>query len=167
AQTRSASKHNRLTAQRSVDDAKTKWELAQVSHQIGRIVDAIAEGLLHESMKAKMDSLEARKRDLEANLAEAEPLAPVMLHRNLSEVYRNKVANLTEALNDPETRAEATTIIWSLLESIRLVPNAEGGMNIELVGALAGLLSLGVSQNEQSHPEVACCSTLLVAGAGF
>ncbi len=114
-----------------------------------------------------MDSLETRKRDLEANLANVEPAAPVLLHPNMSEVYLNKVANLTEALNDPATKAEATTIIRSLLESIRLVPNASGALDIELMGELAGLLALGVSHNEQSHPEVACCSTLLVAGAGF
>ncbi|MGR3616073.1 MAG: hypothetical protein ACU0BB_08535, partial [Paracoccaceae bacterium] len=47
---------------------------------------------------------------------------------------------------------------------IRLVPNDAGAFDIELVGELAGLLSLGVSQNAKSHPKVAC-STVLVAGA--
>ncbi len=159
--------HNRLTALSSVDEAKTKRDLAQVIRQIDRIVDAIAEGMFHESMKAKMDDLEARKRDLEAELASAEPPAPVMLHPNLSEVYRDKVANLTRALNDPATKAEATTIMRSLLESIRLMPNADGSLAIELIGELAGLLSLGVSQNEQSRPAAASCSRVLVAGVGF
>ena len=159
--------HNRLSAQISVDEAKTKRELAQVTRKIDRIVDAIAEGMFHESMKAKLDTLEARKRDLEADLANVEPAAPVMLHPNLSDVYRNKVANLTEALNDPATKAEATTIIRSLLESIRLVPNPSGTLDIELVGELAGLLSLGAPQNEQSRLAAASCSTLMVAGAGF
>jgi site-specific DNA recombinase len=159
--------HNRLTAQNSVDEAKTKRDLAQVTRQIDRIIEAIAEGMFHESMKAKMDSLETRKTELEADLANADQAAPVLLHPNLSDVYRNKVANLTEALNDHETKAEAITIIRSLLESIRLVPNADGSLDIELIGELAGLLALGVSQNEQSHPKVACCSRVLVAGAGF
>lgn len=159
--------HNRLTAQNSVDEAKTKRDLAQVTRQIDRIIEAIAEGMFHESMKAKMDSLETRKRNLEADLANTEPAAPVMLHPNLSDVYRDKVANLTKALNDPATKAEATTIIRSLLESIRLVPNASGTLDIELVGELAGLLSLGASQNEQSRLAAACCSTVMVAGVGF
>ncbi len=114
-----------------------------------------------------MDTLESRKHELEADLANAEPSAPVMLHPNLSDVYRDKVANLKSALNDPATKAEATTIIRSLLESIRLMPNDAGALDIELVGELAGLLSLGVSQNKQSHPEAACCSTVMVAGVGF
>ncbi|MGR3711587.1 MAG: hypothetical protein ACU0A6_00495 [Shimia sp.] len=50
-------------------------------------------------------------------------------------------------------------------ESILLHPTvAAGAFDIELVGELAGLLSLGASQNAKSHPKVAC-STVLVAGA--
>ncbi|MEC8040817.1 MAG: hypothetical protein VX181_08935 [Pseudomonadota bacterium] len=44
---------------------------------------------------------------------------------------------MTEALKDPETKAEATTLIRSLLEEIRLFPNADGPMEIELIGVLA------------------------------
>ncbi|MBO9477266.1 zinc ribbon domain-containing protein [Shimia sp. R11_0] len=114
--------HNRLSVQSSVDEAKTKRDLTQVTRQIDRIIDAIAEGMFHESMKEKMDSLEAHKAELEADLSNADQSAPVLLHPNLSDVYRSKVANLSEALNDPETKAEATTIIRSLLEEIQLPP---------------------------------------------
>ena len=69
-------------------------------------------------------------------------------------MYRNKIANLTGALNDPSIKAEATTIIRSLLESIRVVPNGAGALEIELVGELAGLLSLGMSQDDKSHPRL-------------
>ncbi|SFL42313.1 hypothetical protein SAMN04488036_1141, partial [Shimia haliotis] len=98
------------------------------------------------------DSLETHKRELEADLANAEPPAPVLQHPNLSDVYRDKVANLTEALNDPATKA--TPIIRSLLESMRLLPRGFGGLEIELVGELAGLLSLGMSQDDKSHPRL-------------
>ena len=63
------------------------------------------------------------------------------------------------------TRNKGTCDIRPLFSEIRLTP--EGGvLAIELVGELAGLLSLGLSQNEQSHPKVAC-STTLVAGARY
>ena len=55
-------------------------------------------------------------------------------------------------------------LIRSLLEEIRLIPIADGPMEIELIGELAGLLILGVSQNEQSRP-AAACSSVMVAGA--
>ncbi len=162
--------HNRLTAQSTFDDAKTKRELGEVSRQIDRIVEAIAEGMFHESMKAKMDCLETRKAELEADLSNADQTAPVLLHSNLSDVYRKKVANLTEALNDPETKAEATALIRSLLEEIRLIPNDEGPMTIELVGELAGLLALGQTNGHTKTASKLAASgrsVSLVAGAGF
>ena len=162
--------HNRLSAQISVDEAKTKRELAQVTRKIDRITDAIAEGMFHESLKAKLDSLETSKAELEADLSNADQTAAVLLHPNLSDVYRNKVANLTEALNDPETKTEATTLIRSLLEEIRLFPNADGPMEIELVGELAGLLALGQTQGQTktaSKRDASGRSVTLVAGVGF
>ncbi|MEC8040816.1 MAG: recombinase zinc beta ribbon domain-containing protein [Pseudomonadota bacterium] len=81
--------HNRLTALSSVDEAKTKRELAQVTRKIDRLIDAIAEGMFQESMKAKMDILEARKVEQEADLANVDQTAPVLLHPNLSVVYRS------------------------------------------------------------------------------
>jgi len=42
----------------------------------------------------------------------------------------------------------------------------EGGiLNVELVGELAGLLSLGQPQNAESQALGLACSTVLVAGA--
>jgi hypothetical protein len=35
------------------------------------------------------------------------PLPPLRIHPNLADVYRQKVANLEEALNRPEERDEA------------------------------------------------------------
>ena len=90
----------------------------------------------------------------------------MLLHPNLSDVYRNKVANLTEALNDPETKTEATTLIRALLEEIRLIPIADGPMEIELVGELAGLLALGQTKTA-SKVNPSGRSVNLVAGAGF
>ena len=71
----------------------------------------------------------------------------------------------TAALQRDSTKAEATSIIRSLLTEIRLIPQ-DGVLAIELVGALAGLLSLGGPRNDESHPRVAS-TTLLVAGVGF
>jgi site-specific DNA recombinase len=74
---------------------------------------------------------------------------------------------MLEALQSDTTKPEATSIIRSLLTEIRLIPQ-DGVLAIELLGALAGLLSLGTPRNDESHPRVASsCSTLLVAGVGF
>ncbi|SFL70738.1 hypothetical protein SAMN04488004_1484 [Loktanella salsilacus] len=136
------------------------------------MVNAIAEGMFHPSMKDKMTALESSKAALTAKLRDASTAAPVLLHPGLADRYQAQVANLTAALQSDSTKAEATSIIRSLLTEIRLIPQ-DGALAIELVGALAGLLSLGEHakggpQNAKIHPKVASSSsTLLVAGGRF
>ena len=156
---------NRLQADAQKDRTKSEQELRKVKQQIDKIIDAITEGMFHPSMKGKLDELEARKARLEADLASMEHEPPVMLHPGLADLYREKVADLTSALNASATKAEATSIIRSLLSEIRLIPE-DGELVIELVGELAGLLALSGSKNDESRLSAAC-STVMVAGAGF
>jgi hypothetical protein len=80
-----------------------------------------------------MATLEAKRRDLLANLEAAPPPTP-RLHPN-----QQKVINLAEALNDEPTRLEATECLRELIEEIRLVPD-NGKLRIELYGELASLI---------------------------
>ena len=157
---------NRLTKERSQERTKAMRELSKVTGQIDRIVDAIAEGMFHASMKAKLDGLEARKTELQAVIASEAESPPVLLHPGLADRYQKEVARLTETLNAPETKAEATAIIRSLLTEIRMVPE-DGALAIELVGELAGILALGAEQEKTPRAAAMGRSTLLVAGAGF
>ena len=154
---------NRLAGSVKKDRAKAERDLVKITGQISKIIDAIAEGMFHPSMKAKMDDLEARKATLEAEVLAAPDEQPVLLHPGLSEVYRNQVANLAEALNAPETKTEAAEIMRSLVSEIRLSPDG-GTMCIDLIGELAGLLSLGETKNTRSV-SAAGGSVTLVAGA--
>ncbi|MEP2530792.1 recombinase family protein, partial [Shimia sp.] len=142
--------HNRLTAEATKGKAKSERELIRITGQIDKIVEAITEGMFHPSMKAKMDALEAGKAKLEAELTNAASEPPVLLHPGLADLYKGKVATLRAALNEPSAKAEATSIIRGLLTEIRLIPE-DGALAVELVGELAGLLVLGMSQNEESH----------------
>ena len=65
----------------------------------------------------------------------------VRLHPNLAQIYRDKVARLHEELNRPELREEASAAIRSLIEGFRLV-QLDGKLEIELAGALAGIVAL-------------------------
>src|SRR5918996_3938703 len=71
--------------------------------------------------KGHATGLEARRVELLARLEAAPPSMP-RLHPNLAELYRQKVTNLAEALNDEGTRLEAAACIRELIEEIRLVP---------------------------------------------
>ena len=157
--------YNRLSSEATKSKAKAEKELAKVTRQIDKIIEAITEGMFHPSMKGKMDELEVRKAALEEELAATEPEQPVLLHPGLSDIYQEKVLNLSAALNDPTIKTEATTIIRSLLSEIRLIPEGDS-LAIELVGELASLLSLGQTKTA-SEAIASGRSVTLVAGAGF
>lgn len=100
--------------------------------------------MYHASMKAKMGTLEVEKAELEAKLRDIQKPDPVALHPALAEVYARKVANLSDALNDASTQAEAADLLRGLIDRIILLPEAGApcGHAIELFGELDAILSL-------------------------
>jgi hypothetical protein len=62
-------------------------------------------------------------------------------------VYRDRVAALSDALADHETRAEAFDTIRSLIDEIRLVPDGDK-LRIDLRGELAGILSIAANSKK-------------------
>jgi hypothetical protein len=93
-----------------------------------------------KALKAELRTLEARQGELERALADSAAPEP-LIHPNLAEVYRQKVAVLHDALHDPQSRDEAFDTIRSLIEEIRLVPEC-GELRIEIKGELGGILNL-------------------------
>lgn len=85
--------------------AARETELAKVEQSIAQIVDAIADGMYHPSMKEKMTALEARN--------------------------------------------EAVEVLRGLVSSIRLTPDSEGDLHIELVGELGAVMLLGEADDKK------------------
>ncbi len=81
-------------------------------------------------------------------------------------LYREQVAGLTIALNDPATKSAAGTILRSLLSEVQLIPE-DGFLATELVGELAGLMALGSPESKKPPLFAGAWSETLVAGAGF
>ena len=81
-----------------------------------------------------MKTLEDRRQELTYALEHA-PASLPRLHPNLAQIYHDKVARLTAALNEDRNWAEAAEVIRAFIEEIRLVPN-DGNLRIELSGAL-------------------------------
>lgn len=81
----------------------------KVEKQIRGIIEAIKEGMFHPSMKAEMDTLEARKAELESLLPDIPDDMPDLLP-SASAIYARKVGRLTDALNRPEERLEAAEV---------------------------------------------------------
>ena len=94
-----------------------------------------------DALKDEMQSLQDRQKKIEEDLSAVPPPAP-RLHPNLASIYKEKIANLVQALTDPSTLIEANTAIRRLIERVQLVPE-NGELKIELYGELAALLKLG------------------------
>jgi site-specific DNA recombinase len=157
--------HREINRRRAEGDGcrdRTARDLEKAEREIGRLIEAIKAGVPGASVKDEMTALEGRRVELLARL-EATPPSMPRLHPNLAELYRQKVTNLAEALNDEHTRLEAAECIRELIDEIRLVPE-NGKLRVELYGELAALLNLA---NEHPRSKGTGVPITLVAGVGF
>ena len=147
---------------------------SKVEKQIAQIVEAIADGMYHPSMKEKMTALESRKAELAALLADAPEDKPDLLP-TASTIYAKKVAKLAQALNRPAERQEAAEALRMLIEKIVLTPGPKRGeIDATLYGELGQILAWTERQavgksTKTNTPEGASSGVLVsvVAGAGF
>jgi site-specific DNA recombinase len=141
-------------------------ELADVTRKLDGLIEAIANGLRSPGLQQKLDELERRKAALEADGGPPAE-SPIRLHPNLSELYRQKVAALHRAFEDPLTRDEAIGLLRGLIESVRLTPQGEA-LEIELAGDIARMVELpGNGTCTALERDLMRRSVKVVAGRGF
>jgi site-specific DNA recombinase len=93
-------------------------------------------------VRDQLRRLEARKRELTADLKSQESVMDIAIHPNLPDLYRRKVAKLQQVLADEATRPQAVEIIRSLIDRIEVQPGQKRGhCEIVVVGALAQILA--------------------------
>ena len=169
-----AEETNRLNRERRSSGDAWKAELVKIEKQIRGIIEAIKAGMFHESMKAEMDTLEARKTELNALLADAPEDTPDILP-SASAIYAKKVSALTKVLNRKEERQEAAETLRGLIEKISLTPGPERGeIYATLHGELGTILNwterqaLGnTTKTTKPAADATGLSLSVVAGAGF
>ncbi|MCH8863552.1 MAG: recombinase family protein [Proteobacteria bacterium] len=157
----------RIDRNASLDGYKAEFERAD--RELDKLVDAICAGTPPLKVKDRMWELENRKDEL-TQLIENTEEAPVYIHPNMGKLYREKISDLTTALNDESCRTEAAEIIRGLIDRIVLNPNADKpkGLTIDLHGALAGILSLSQKSKKASTLSGEdLMQVKLVAGVGF
>jgi len=155
--------HREVNRQRAEQDGhrdRTARELEKAEREVRRLIEAIKSGVPGAAVKDEITALEARRVELLARFKAAPPALP-RLHPNLAELYRQKVMNLAEALNEEDTRLEAAECLRELIEEIRLVPKS-GKLQVELYGELAALLNLA---NKHPRSKETGVQITLVAGA--
>ena len=103
---------------------------------------------------------------IEEDLGAVPPPAPCP-HPKLATIYKEKIANLVQALNDQNTLIKANSAIHQLIERVQLIPE-NGELKIELYGELGALLKLGTEpKNEHPQAKSEGVQITMVAGAGF
>ena len=86
---------------------------------------AIEDGLYQPSMKDRLAPLESEKALL-SSLLEQTPAPPALrLHPSLPDLYRSKIRKLSEALNEPGLKREATEVLRGLISEVRMIPEAD------------------------------------------
>ena len=140
---------NRENRERRVQADADRRGLARIDKAVAGIMAAIEDGLYQPSMKARMAELERERAEIAARLAEAPADVPDV-HPGIPEIYKRKVAALTETLKDPDTRLDASSDIRSLVGRIVLHPGAQRGqVYATLHGSLMGILDF---VNDTPHP---------------
>ncbi|TKA93930.1 hypothetical protein FAZ78_25170 [Cereibacter changlensis] len=178
-----AEERNRLQAAASAGRSGLEKELAQVTRDHARLVEAIIAGVPADQVKDKMITLDARRKTLETQLSATPADDPLRFHPSMAKTYRDRVATLIRTLGDAEGMEEAKEVVRSLIDRIVLTPAPDGkSLTIDLEGALAGLLALATGRplqevrqasDKQKAPGVERGAVdiigelVLVAGTGF
>ena len=119
-------------------------------------MEAIEKGLYSSSMNDRMRQLEAERQALQKAEEAVETPQPVMIHPNLAELYRRRVAGLEQLPVDPELGSEAMDLIRSMITEIKVVPREDAtGVHLELAGDLARILHLCSTRSMQNAQAVA------------
>lgn len=131
---------NRRQSAEGTRPQDVKAELKRIENSLGKLVDAIANGVDLQIVREKISALQTRQAELEA-ISRTATSAPVFLMPNMAEHYHREVQALIEQLNDPAHRAMTAERLRALIDKIVLTP-LDGKLEVTLHGKLAGILRL-------------------------
>ncbi len=158
---------NRLRMEKTADIRAQEVDLAKVTRELDKLIDALMQGVPAHRVKERMIELEARRQDLQEQALRTKLPEPY-LHPNMAITYRRKLSELAHAISgDSSTAKAAQEAIRALIESVIVTPAGET-MTVDLVGELGGILSIASGQKEKGPaPSGEPSSAKLVAGIGF
>jgi len=141
------------SVRKSVREARLK-RLAELEHEIGHVIDAIAAGLLSPALKAKLEAAESERGKLMNDRGEASDKVAEMLPR-LGDTYRELVENLERV--PARHMARARVSLKEMIGDVRLIPD-DGLKSLIAELSLDGRRLLEIAAGQQIN---------VVAGAGF
>jgi site-specific DNA recombinase len=125
----------------------------------------VMNGVAPSEVRDEMNANAARREELKAMLAAVDD-SPPLLHPEMAGIYRAKVTELARALQDSDSRSEATEALRGLVDAIVLTPDQAGDtFQIELRGNLAAMLGATVHTKRSSESDDLSLQVSSVAGA--
>jgi site-specific DNA recombinase len=152
-------------------------ELRRVQAEIGKLIQALKDGVPASIVKDSLIALEAHQTELRARRDKATQ-PPPLLHPNMADLYREKVTELARGLEHEESRTAAAEALRGLVDAIVLTPRGRE-LTIQLQGNLAAMLKAAHAQStgaslaplgrwgdERSPDDDDLVQIMLVAGGG-
>ena len=98
-----------------------KRELERVRGEVQKVIEAIKARFAPADLEEEMETLQARKEELLAQLATAMELPP-LLHPNMADLWRAEITELRDALTEDRCDPGAREAVRKMVEQIRLTP---------------------------------------------
>jgi hypothetical protein len=156
---------NRLRMQHRADFTAAEREIERIEARRKKLVESIMDGVPASEVRDELKANALRREALQAKVAAADE-PPPLLHPEMARVYRTKVSELAKALQEPDSRSEATEALRGLVDAIVLTPDLAGGaLQVELRGNLAAMLGATVQKKRPSESDDLSLQVTLVAGA--
>jgi hypothetical protein len=156
---------NRLRMQHRADFTAAEREIERIEARRKKLVESIMDGVPASEVRHELKANALRREALQAKVAAADE-PPPLLHPEMARIYRTKVTELAEALQQPESRLEATEALRGLVDAIVLTPDgSKEELSIELRGNLAAMLGATVQTKRSPESDDLSLQVTLVAGA--
>jgi hypothetical protein len=146
------SETNRLNRERRAGADIDRRTVESAERKIKEIVSIIENGGVRPAILERLDELERQRGEAQARLREVREALPD-IHPGVADIYRAKVARLSEALKDPATALEAADDIRSLVGKVVLNPGPQRGqLNAVLHGEQGAILELMAQKTQSRTP---------------
>jgi site-specific DNA recombinase len=153
-----AEETNRLNRERRSTGEADRKALADIERKLKDIVAAIEDGGYTRMLSDRLRELETQQDEIAERLTHSPSDIPD-IHPNIADIYRRKIARLSDALSHPEDRHEAIAALRGLIERIVLAPGSKWGeLHATLHGELGTIIEW-VARTKPVRKETKACAT--------
>ena len=141
--------------------------LHQLETELANLYQNLLASLASPAVRTMIEEREIEKVRLKTSIGtEVKPMAQILPHPALLELFARKVEALTATLDDASVRAEAAQVLSTLIESVTIYPAGGRGPEAEVVAKVSDLIAWATNDNAAPKGGVGS-STAVVAGTGF